>query len=136
MERRRAFGVAAALVLVAAACIEIGLAVSGHAWTRFGTTTGDLVSAMLAVFFLTSAPLMLMRGRSESWARVAFSIAIVSTLALFMRSLIDLAGLYLPLTFLQTFFLWNAFRGIGRGIPTPRSPSRPRIRPHTPVRWA
>lgn len=130
MKRRRAFGIAAALVLFCAACIEVAIVVSGHAWLRFSTEHNDIVSCVLAGFFAICAPVILLRDRSEGWTRVAFALAVASTLALFAHSLVGLAIIYLPISFVQAYLLWNAFRGIDV------EERRPKSTPHTPVRWA
>lgn len=130
---RRTYGFAAAGMLFGAAGLELAIIASGHAWTRWSIEHNNIVSAVLAGFFALSGAIILLRDRSDGWRRAAFALGVASTLALFAHSLVGLAIVYLPLAFVETFLLYNTFRG-SRFERRTRVPDR-RAQPRTPMRW-
>ncbi|MCZ7681300.1 MAG: hypothetical protein M5U28_21935 [Sandaracinaceae bacterium] len=107
----RTYGYLAAALFAGAALTEIVMITTGRYWPRFGPAHNHVVMGLLAALWALAAVAVLIRRRSRRAAIAALTLSVVGVMALWGHALIGLARVYLPLAFLQIFFLWRALRG-------------------------
>ncbi len=107
----RTYAYLAAALFAGAALTEIVMIATGRYWPRFGPAHNHVVMGLLAALWGLAALVLVIRRRSRGTAIAALTLSVVGVMALWGHALIGLARVYLPLAFLQAFFLWRALRG-------------------------